>query len=87
MGKGTFEGNYKSDTLNSNLVAKNKKDGKYNIYEKYRKSTYKAKSIWNEIEMITEKGTVQLGEMDLTEYFDFPKPVELIKKMFKDWYT
>ena len=33
--------------------------------------------------MITEKGTVQLGEMDLTEYFDFPKPVELIKKCLK----
>lgn len=79
-GKELSKDNYKSDTLNSNLVAKIKKDGKYNIYEKYRKTTYKAKSIWNEIEMITEKGTVQLGEMDLAEYFDFPKPIELVKK-------
>lgn len=79
-GKELSKDNYKSDTLDSNLVAKIKKDGKYNIYEKYRKTTYKAKSIWNEIEMITEKGTVQLGEMDLAEYFDFPKPIELVKK-------
>lgn len=79
-GKELSEKNYNSNTLNSNLVAKAKKDGNYNIYEKYRKTTYKAKTIWNEIEMLTEKGTVQLGEMELAGYFDFPKPVELIKK-------
>lgn len=68
------------DTQNSNLVAKIKKDGNYNIYEKYRKTTYKAKTIWNEIEMITEKGTVELGEHGLSKYFEFPKPICLIKK-------
>jgi adenine-specific DNA-methyltransferase len=68
------------DTQNSNVVAKKKSDGNYNIYEKYRKSTYKPKSIWQEVELITEKGTIELGELDLSKYFDFPKPVSLIKK-------
>ena len=68
------------DTQLSNVVAKRKKDGNYNIYEKYRKETYKAKTIWNEVEMITEKGTVELGEHGLAKYFEFPKPVALIKK-------
>jgi adenine-specific DNA-methyltransferase len=72
--------NIAPDTQSSNLVAKVKRDGGYNIYEKYRKTTYKAKSIWAETEMITEHGTVQLGEMGLADKFDFPKPVELISK-------
>lgn len=72
--------NIVSDTQKSNVVAKVKRDGGYNIYEKYRKTTYKAKSIWAETEMITEHGTVQLGEMGLADKFDFPKPVELISK-------
>lgn len=68
------------DTQLSNVVAKIKKDGNYNIYEKYRKETYKAKTIWEEVDMITEKGTVELGEHGLAKYFEFPKPVALIKK-------
>ena len=72
--------NIVANTQASNVVAKVKRDGGYNIYEKYRKTTYKAKSIWAETEMITEHGTVQLGEMGLADRFDFPKPVELISK-------
>lgn len=68
------------DTQLSNIVAKRKKDGNFNIYEKYRKETYKAKTIWDEVEMITEKGTVELGEHGLSKYFEFPKSVALIKK-------
>ena len=79
-GKTLSELNINSDTQISNLVARKKNDGNYNIYEKYRKTTYKAKSIWAETEMTTEHGTVQLGEMGLADKFDFPKPVELISK-------
>lgn len=71
------------NTLDSNLVAKQKKDGNFNIYEKYRKTTYKAKTIWLETEMITERGTVQLGELNLANSFDFPKPIELVLKCLK----
>lgn len=72
--------NCSNNTLNSNVVAKQKRDSGYNIYEKYRKTTYKAKSIWDEVDVITEKGTVELGELGLAQYFDFPKPVGLLKK-------
>lgn len=74
------KGNINPNTLDSNVVAKVKRDGGYNIYEKYRKTTYKAKSIWDDTNMITEHGTVQLGELGLANLFDFPKPVELISK-------
>lgn len=79
-GKELASKNIAYDTQSSNLVAKRKQDGGYNIYEKYRKTTYKAKSIWDEVDVITEKGTVELGELGLSKYFDFPKPVALLKK-------
>ncbi len=72
--------NIKPDTQLSNLVARGKKDGGYNIYEKYRKSTYKAKSIWFDTDVISERGTVELGELGLSQLFQFPKPLGLIGK-------
>lgn len=71
------------DTMASNVVAKIKADGNYNIYEKYRKSTYKPKTIWDDVSVITEKGTVELGELKLATFFDFPKPLELIKRVIQ----
>jgi adenine-specific DNA-methyltransferase len=62
------------------IVARQKRDGKWNIYEKSRKSTTKVKSIWSETEVISEQGTVELGELELGGAFDHPKPVALIKK-------
>jgi adenine-specific DNA-methyltransferase len=79
-GKPLAGNNMSDDTQNCNLVAKQKRDGGFNIYEKYRKTTYKAKSIWDEVDVITEKGTVELGELELSKYFDFPKPIALVKK-------
>lgn len=79
-GKELVKTNTATDTLKSNLVAKSKRDGGYNIYEKYRKTTYKPKSIWDDVDVITEKGTVELGELGLSKYFDFPKPLGLLKK-------
>jgi adenine-specific DNA-methyltransferase len=61
-------------------MAKQKKDGNWNIYEKYRKATFKAKTIWDEKGMISEQGTLDLKDLDLKGFFDFPKPVALIKK-------
>ena len=75
--------NINPNTLKSNVVAKIKQDGNFNVYEKYRKTTYKPKSIWDETGVITEQGTIELGKLGLSKYFDFPKPVYLIKKMLK----
>jgi adenine-specific DNA-methyltransferase len=61
-------------------IARQKRDGEWNIYEKSRKSTTKAKSIWTETEVISEQGTMELGELGLANYFEHPKPVGLLKK-------
>ncbi len=72
--------NLNENTLLSNIVAKEKGDGSFGIYEKYRKTTYKAKSIWNDNEFLTETGTVEAKKLGFDGEFDFPKPVELIKR-------
>lgn len=62
------------------LVARKRKDGNWNIYEKSRKSTTKAKSIWAETDVISEQGTMEIGELGMAEFFDHPKPKALISK-------
>mgnify|MGYP000945577583 CR=1 FL=1 len=61
-------------------MARQKRDGGFNIYEKYRKSTYKAKSIWFDTDVISERGTVELGELGLSQLFQFPKPLGLLNR-------
>ncbi len=73
--------NINPNTLESNLVAKKKSDGLFGIYEKYRKATYKPKSIWDDNSFLTEAGTVELGELGIENIFDFPKPVALEKQI------
>ena len=79
-GKQKCVNNICSNTLNSNLIAKPKSSGGFNIYEKYRKTTYKPKSIWDDNSFLTETGTVEVRKLGFTTEFDFPKPVELIKR-------
>jgi adenine-specific DNA-methyltransferase len=63
-----------------NVVARGKREGGYNVYEKNRKATRKAKSVWDEKEMRTELGTRMLREIFGKAVLQFPKPVELVKK-------
>lgn len=79
-GKDLVSKNIGIDTLHSNVVAYRKTTGEYGIYEKYRKTTYKAKSIWVEDDVITERGTIELGKLGLASEFAFPKPIYLIHK-------
>jgi len=65
------------------VVAKQKSDEGWNIYEKSRKATSKAKTIWDESEVRTEQGTIDLREIGLANAFQFPKPTYLIKKVIK----
>jgi adenine specific DNA methylase Mod len=62
------------------LVAKQKADGNWNIYEKNRRDTTKAKSVWDEPEMRTESGTRSFRELFNESYFDHPKSIDLIKR-------
>ena len=41
-----FEANCNSNSMESELVARKKANGEFGCYEKYRKGTYKAKTIW-----------------------------------------
>ena len=53
-GKKKFDKNNDVNTMISNVVARKKQTGEYGIYEKYRKGTYKAKTIWYEDVVITD---------------------------------
>jgi adenine-specific DNA-methyltransferase len=67
-------------TLDSNVVARKKGDGKFMIIEKYRKTTFKPKTIWDDNSFLTETGTVETGKLGFGQAFDYPKPVNLIKQ-------
>lgn len=75
-----FEDNVNTNTLLSNVVGKEKGDGSFGVYEKYRKTTYKPKSIWDDNAFLTETGTVEVKNLGFDGEFDFPKPVELVKR-------
>ena len=45
-GKIKLQKNIGDTSMDSNVVAREKSSGKWGIYEKYRKGTYKAKTIW-----------------------------------------
>jgi adenine-specific DNA-methyltransferase len=62
------------------LVARKRRDGEWNIYEKSRKSTTKVKSIWSDTDFINEQGTIELGRLDMGDVFDHPKPVALLQR-------
>ena len=62
----------------SQIMARQKNDGGWNIYEKCRRSTTKAKSVWFETEMRTENGTREVRALFDTTYFDHPKPLGLL---------
>ncbi|MBI9036678.1 MAG: site-specific DNA-methyltransferase [Bacteroidales bacterium] len=82
-GKDRTKKNLEENTLKSNLIAKQKNDGSYGIYEKYRKTTYKPKSIWDDNSFLTETGTIQVRELGFNDEFDFPKPINLVKQAIK----
>jgi adenine-specific DNA-methyltransferase len=75
--------NSSENTRASDVVAKLKTTSEYGIYEKYRKETYKAKSIWLETEVISEQGTMELRQLGLADEFSFPKPSYLIEKILR----
>ncbi|HNX95637.1 MAG TPA: site-specific DNA-methyltransferase [Holophaga sp.] len=61
------------------LYAKQTREGGWRVFEKYRKESVKAKSIWFDTKHISEQGTNELGRIGLSEVFQFPKPVGLIQ--------
>jgi len=82
-GQTLSQANININTKESNLVAKRKNGGSFSIYEKYRKTTYKPKSIWDDNCFLNETGTVELRELGIGALFDFPKPIGLTKQCTK----
>lgn len=92
-----FLNNSKENSMMSNVVGRVKSTGEYGIYEKYRKETFKAKTIWfedieisddeeedeiwDETGVITEQGSSELRKYEMGDIFDFPKPTFLLKKV------
>lgn len=61
------------------VFAAKTRSGEWRIFEKYRKESVKAKTIWDSNKHIYENGTMELGRMGLAENFPFPKPVAVIE--------
>ncbi len=64
----------------SNLIARESKDS-YIVFEKYRKTTRLARTIWDEKDFYTSKGTKHLKELFESSVFDYPKPELLIARI------
>ncbi len=69
------------DPRGSQVVARRVRTGSWNVYEKHRPTTQKAKTIWDETEVRTEAGTREVRAMFGATVFDHPKPLALLKKL------
>ncbi|MBZ7948048.1 site-specific DNA-methyltransferase [Campylobacter sp. RM9929] len=70
--------------LNTELKAKKKNDGSFMIVQKYRKNTKRQKSVWDNTEFITEKGSSSIKELfNGRKIFDYPKSVKTIIHLLK----
>ena len=72
-----------AENLNINIMAKPMKNGGYMIVEKYRESRKMARSVWWDKDTNTEKGTLLVKEIFESKAFDYPKPVEMIKRILE----
>ena len=68
------------DPHGSEVVARQRRDGGFNVYEKNRKRTAKARGLWDESPMRTEQGTADLRGLLGAAVFDHPKPVALVRR-------
>jgi len=80
-GQTKFAENNTNDLDTAEIFAKQKSDGGWNIYEKHRKLTFKAKTIWDETGVRTEQGTKDFKVHFDGAYFEHPKSLEFLKKI------
>lgn len=64
-----------------NITARKGTDGVIRIYQKYRKLTQTAKTVWIDKSFISNKGTVEVQELFGNGVFDYPKPLGLVKQI------
>lgn len=68
------------DPAASEVVAKRRRDGGYNVYEKCRKQTTKARALWDDASLRSEQGSIELRAALGAALFDHPKPIELVRR-------
>ncbi|MBX7082834.1 MAG: site-specific DNA-methyltransferase [Nannocystaceae bacterium] len=68
------------DPTRSEVVAKRRRDGGYNLYEKHRKTTTKARALWDDPLLRSEQGSIELRAELGAALFDHPKPIELVRR-------
>lgn len=69
------------ENLNTEIVGKAMEDGGFQVIEKYRETSRMARSVWSDKEDNTEKGTLLIKSLFESKVFDFPKPMEMIRKI------
>ena len=74
-------GKEKSKSESSNLVAYRGNDNTIRIFQKERKLTQMPKTVWADKFIISNKGTAEVQQLLGKGIFDFPKPVELIRRI------
>ena len=67
--------------LNREVKAKKKRDGSYMIVQKYRKTTKRQRSIWDEKEFVNERGTQHIKSLFNGRVFSYPKSEYLIARV------
>ncbi|MFA5359202.1 MAG: site-specific DNA-methyltransferase [Patescibacteria group bacterium] len=70
------------DNLNTALFGK-KSTGGFQIIKKYREKTSSLATVWNDKEILTDRGTLQIKALFGEKIFDFPKPEEYIKRILE----
>lgn len=76
-GKSKFMANLNFDTLESNVIAKEKRDGGYNIYEKYMIRIFIRISVWSSETLLIMNFLFDKSKVDTLEVviFDCPKSI------------
>ncbi len=74
-------GKEKAQNEINDLTAYRGNDSEIRIFQKNRSSTQTAKTVWENKEFISNKGTKEVQRLLGKGVFDFPKPVELIKQI------
>lgn len=72
-----------AESKRDQLIAYKGPDGNYRIFQKERKLTQTAKTVWDDTEFISNKGTSEVAEILGNGIFDFPKPLALIQRILQ----
>ena len=71
------------ENLNTEINGKERSGGGYMIVQKYRKSTKRQRSVWDEKEFVNERGTEHIKELFKEKTFSYPKSEFLLSRIIE----